>query len=253
MARTINDIAKANQYIDKSNVRTVITFRTQQLYDLWVNEMSGQISDGMWENSNRTEWIWRNVYVQLGDVTKVEVTSTWDIRRKSFGMTKELWDVVGDRILDENGFATEKEARAAWREIAQAIHNAAIGPEAQRISEGLRAEKRNNAKSQRQGILDEWKQVEGLKCSDWDSSYVYASLDFNQREIANRDGSVRKAHSWLFLHIEEDREGNLKHRIEWNSVKWYAKPGKLLETLKAIKEFDAKLLELQGTPVNTLF
>ena len=249
-----HDITKANQYIDKGEVKTIITFRTQQLYDLWENEMSGQISDGMWENSNKTDWLWRNAYVQLGPETKVEVTSIWAVGRKSFGMNKELWDVIGDRIIEENGFKNEKEAKAAWREIATAIYNVTQTKEAREISDRLVEEKRATTRSQYEKVLDEWKALEGIKCSNWDPrSYIYASLDFNKHQKRYLDGTSREGHDYLFLHLHEDRNGNLSHKIEWHDTKFYAEAGKLAETIQAIKDFSAKLLEIAGTPVTTLF
>lgn len=122
--RTTHDVKEVNRGLLLKDVKTIITFRTQQLLDLWVNEMSGQISDGMWENSRNTEWIWSNVLVRLGDKTEVTVRPTFGgARRTHYPLTAELWNVVGDRILAENGFASKKEAYAAWREIAEAIRN----------------------------------------------------------------------------------------------------------------------------------
>ena len=46
---------------------TVIVFRTQRLLDLFKKEMQGQISDGMWENSRNTDWLWRNAAYVLGN------------------------------------------------------------------------------------------------------------------------------------------------------------------------------------------
>ena len=80
--RKINNIENLNRGVDKTELHTIITFRNQQLLDLWVNEMSGQISDGMWENSSNTEWLWRNVLLRLGEETKVE--SIAPIGRRSF-------------------------------------------------------------------------------------------------------------------------------------------------------------------------
>lgn len=110
------------------DVDTIITFRNEQLLNLWINEMSGQISDGMWENSNKTEWLWKNIIYRLGPETKVEVFSSYRIGRRSFPMVKELWDVIGDRLYGEHdettaGYQTEKEVRAAWKELNLAIYN----------------------------------------------------------------------------------------------------------------------------------
>lgn len=102
---------------------TVITFRTQQLMDLFLNEMQGQISDGKWENSRNTNWLWRNIACVLGDTTNVAVRYDWIVGKKSYPLDSFLWDCVGDRIMDENGFVDRKEATAAWNEIVDAIKN----------------------------------------------------------------------------------------------------------------------------------
>lgn len=239
MERKINNIENANRFVNKGDVRTIITFRTQQLYDLWVNEFSGQISDGMWENSNKTEWLWQNVWVRLGSETKVEVYSVWRIGRKSFGMTKDLWEVIGDRIIEENGFANEKEARAAWREIATAIYNAVETKEAREFCESLAREKKDKINSQKEALKQEWRDV----CGDSDeiSKYDYKTYNFNEHDVKYSDGSVRKRTSYLFLHLQADSEGNLKHKIDYNSACWYVPAGKLAEAIEAIKEFDNKM------------
>lgn len=154
-----NTVERVNKYVNKNNIQTVITFRTQQLLDLWVNEFKGQISDGMWENSRNTGWLWnRNVYVQLGEETKVETTSQWIIGRKTFGMTKDLWDIIGDRIISENGFKDEKEAKKAWREIAMAIFNAQVTKEAIELSDKLREEQEKIVKSDKESLMEEFKE-----------------------------------------------------------------------------------------------
>lgn len=241
MARKINNIEDHNKWVNKGEIQTIITFRTQQLYDLWVNEMCGQISDGMWENARHTDWLWRNVLVALGDETKVEVTSTWAIGRKSFGMTKDLWDVIGDRILDENGFATEKEAKAAWREIAQAIYNAEATPAAQSISELYKKEKRQKIEDQKDALRAEWAAAGADTKNCTGNHYWYATINFNPYV----DNNLQR-NSYLFLHVRTDSNGVLSTLIEYNSAKFYAAQGKLVETVEAIKEFDKKLLQIKG-------
>lgn len=115
------------------DVETIFTFRNEQLLNLFLNEMQGQISDGMWENSRHTDWLWKNVIYRLGQETKVEVFNSWNIGRKSYPLVKELWDVIGYRLYGEQdettaGYQTEREARAAWRELNLAIYNVTILP-----------------------------------------------------------------------------------------------------------------------------
>lgn len=239
MERKINNIENANKLVNKGDVRTIITFRTQQLYDLWVNEFSGQISDGMWENSRHTEWLWQNVWIKLGNETKVEVYSTYVMGRKSFRMSKDLWNIIGDRIIKENGFANEKEAKAAWREIATAIYNAAETKEAREFRAQLAQEKKNKMNSQKEEIFQEWREV----CGDSEdiSKYNYMSYNLNEYEVRYSDGSVYKRTSYLYLYLYSDSLGNLKHKISYNDAHWYVPKGKLAEAIEAIKEFDKKM------------
>lgn len=107
-----------------SRFNTVIVFRTQRLLDLFKKEMQGQISDGMWENSRNTDWLWRNVACVLGDETRVVVSYRFLIGKKNFMIGSTLWDCIGERILEELDYSSKKEVYADWREIAEAIRNA---------------------------------------------------------------------------------------------------------------------------------
>ena len=107
-----------------SRFNTVIIFRTQRLLDLFKKEMQGQISDGMWENSRNTDWLWRNVAYVLGNETRVVVSYRFLIGKKNFMINSSLWDCIGERILKELEYSSKKEVYADWREIAEAIRNA---------------------------------------------------------------------------------------------------------------------------------
>lgn len=107
-----------------SRFNTVIVFRTQRLLDLFKKEMQGQISDGMWENSRNTDWLWRNVACVLGNETRVIVAYRFVIGKKNFMINSALWDCIGERILKELEYSSKKEVYADWREIAEAIRNA---------------------------------------------------------------------------------------------------------------------------------
>lgn len=107
-----------------SRFNTVITFRTQRLLDLFKKEMQGQISDGMWENSRNTDWLWRNVACVLGNETRVVVSFRFLIGKKNFMINSTLWNCIGKRILRKLEYSSKKEVYADWREIAEAIRNA---------------------------------------------------------------------------------------------------------------------------------
>lgn len=233
MARKTNNIADHNRWVDRAQIETIITFRTQQLLDLWINEMSGQISDGMWENSRHTDWLWRNVLLRLGDETKVEVTSTWKIGRKSFGMSGELWSIIGDRIMDENGFETEKEAKKAWKEIALAIANASVTKEILEIVEKAKKEKEKKVKDQWPELRQEWLDA-GVQESNYGTFSTYcAYID------------PEKKQGYISISKDTTRENELKTVIQYEGKTYTVKKGNLAEALKALREFATKMSSLK--------
>lgn len=221
--RKINNIEDVNRGVNKTEIHTIITFRNQQLLDLWVNEMSGQISDGMWENSRNTEWLWRDVLLRLGEETKVE--SIAPVGRRSFGMSSELWSCVGDRILDENGFESEKDAKKAWAEIAAAIRNAKYSGEVYNVIEEAKEERDRKVKEQWPELLKEWKEA-GVEDS---SSADYHSYSF-WLDPENKTGyaSVRGGFT---------REGELRTVISYVGSTYNVKKGHVKEAIEAIRTF----------------
>ena len=221
--RKINNIEDLNKRVNKTEIRTIITFRNQQLLDLWVNEMQGQISDGMWENSRNTEWLWRDVFLRLGEKTKVETIGI--IGRRSFGMTSELWSVIGDRIMDENGFDTEKDAKKAWAEIAAAIRTAEYSGEVYNVIEEAKEERDRKAKEQWPELLKEWMEA-GIEDS---SSADYRSYSF-WLDPENKTGftSVRGGFT---------REGELRTVIRYGGDTYNVKKGHVKEVIEAIRTF----------------
>ncbi len=221
--RKINNIEDLNRRVNKTELHTIITFRNQQLLDLWVNEMSGQISDGMWENSRNTEWLWRNVLLRLGEETKVE--SIAPIGRRSFGMSSELWSCVGDRILDENGFETEKDAKEAWAEIAAAIRNAEYSREVYNVIEEAKEERDRKVKEQWPELLKEWLEA-GIEDS---SSADYHSYSF-WLDPENKTGYTSVGRGFT-------REGELRTVIRYGNSTYNVKKGHVKEVIEAIRTF----------------
>lgn len=233
MARQINNIEDHNKWVDKTNIDTIITFRTQQLFDLWINEMSGQISDGMWENARHTEWLWRNVLLRLGDETKVEVAWMGRVGRKTFGMTGELWDIIGDRIMDENGFETEKEAKRAWKEIALAIANVQFSKEIQEIEAKAKAEKQAKIKDQWPELYQEW-----MDAGVHESKYTSFSTFQAYIDEENKKG-------YISVDRTSTREGELKTSLRYDDKTYTVGKGNLAEALKTLREFATKMSSLR--------
>ena len=113
--------------IDNNKVyRKIWTFHTQELMDLYINEMCGQISDGLFENSDNTNWVWEgNIIFRLGDKTEFVYQGCKFKKKLNYPITNEFIDNVADRIYTENGFeyGDRKSVRAAWKEINEAIKN----------------------------------------------------------------------------------------------------------------------------------
>ena len=221
--RKINSIESLNRGVNKTEIQTIITFRNQQLLDLWVNEMSGQISDGMWENSRNTEWLWRNVLLRLGEETKVE--SIAPVGRRSFGMNSELWSCVGDRILDENGFESEKDAKKAWAEIAAAIRNAKYSGEVYNVIEEAKEEREKKVKEQWPELLKEWLEagIEDSGSDDYHSYSLWLDPENKTGYISVRGGFTR--------------EGELRTVIRYGDRTYNVKSGHVKEAIEAIRTF----------------
>ena len=105
-------------------------FRKQAIMDLWKEELTGQLSDGMWENSWRGRHFndynyWGGLKTELGPVTKVETPRIGHFRCFISFNSKFLLDCVGDRMLEivrkTEPNATMKTVRAYNKEIANAI------------------------------------------------------------------------------------------------------------------------------------
>lgn len=81
-----------------------LTFTNPILVELWNEELSGQISDGMWENTSNSGWpFWCSVKVSIGEENKLirdDGTNYWahNIKR-NFGFTR-LIPYVGDRMVE---------------------------------------------------------------------------------------------------------------------------------------------------------
>lgn len=125
--RKINQQTVVDPSVEYSRIWS---FRTQEQMDLWINEMQGQISDGRWENSRYTDWLWKGYDLYMVDPDQATQLTLlgggYGPRRTSFGMSKsDLVDYISDRVYTENGFEYDdfRSLKAAWKEIQEAIKN----------------------------------------------------------------------------------------------------------------------------------
>jgi hypothetical protein len=104
--------------------QTTFTFSNNIQKDLWEEELTGQISDGMWENSKDTGWqFWCAVHQVVGNETKI---TGWapDDTKYNFSFTL-LIPIVGDRMIaigrQYDPLYDEKKLRKDLKEIKSAI------------------------------------------------------------------------------------------------------------------------------------
>lgn len=112
------------------NCKTLIVFNNETKLKFWEDEMVGQISDGMWENSRNTDWLWRDslaVLIPDGTIPEgVYVSSTYTIGRKTYPWFKQLEEIIE---YHKYGFDNIREAKAMWKSIADMISNPQLKPE----------------------------------------------------------------------------------------------------------------------------
>ena len=89
-----------------------ITFRNKVQAVLWKHEITGQISDGRWENSGPRDHYedWCNAEVEVGPDVGIDFYP----RRDSYGLTDaKLLDIIGERMLRYARIATAYGREAA--------------------------------------------------------------------------------------------------------------------------------------------
>jgi hypothetical protein len=86
-------------YMANKNQTGTMTLPSRTAVAVWNNELCGQISDGMWENSGpRDHWkFWCDLDVVFGDTAGIVKTSGM-CRKTSYNFAG-LYDIVGDRML----------------------------------------------------------------------------------------------------------------------------------------------------------
>jgi hypothetical protein len=84
-----------------------ITLPTNSAAAIWSKELTGQFSDGMWENAGpRDHWkFWCGLTVDVGDVAKVETTRPWECKKTRYGIAS-LYPIVGDRMVNVGRMGT---------------------------------------------------------------------------------------------------------------------------------------------------
>jgi hypothetical protein len=117
-----------NEYIERqmgeNGKKQTFQFRNAILMELWEYELRGQISDGLWENTANTGWVyWCSVKPMIGPETRLLQPVGYRIKT-NFQFTR-LIKYIGDRMLDivrkYEPNATEKDLRKYLNEIKNAM------------------------------------------------------------------------------------------------------------------------------------
>jgi len=89
----------------KEDCYGTMTFPSPSAVALWTNELSGQLSDGMWENARPLDhWkFWCRLYVGVGPA-KIVTENRHACRKSSYNFNA-LIELVGDRMLATGRFA----------------------------------------------------------------------------------------------------------------------------------------------------
>lgn len=79
--------------------KNVIEFYNKSLHTLWVHEIVGQLSDGMWENTypNDHYKFWCNLEPRVGQCNQIFLVNHSRPQKNNYGLTR-LIDCVGDRM-----------------------------------------------------------------------------------------------------------------------------------------------------------
>lgn len=95
----ITTIDKFKLVLENRESRGTIYFRNFTQKVLWDNELSGQISDGMWENSRNSNWeFWCSLETEV-DMRNPRVDARTNGRTNFNLASPQLLEIVGDRML----------------------------------------------------------------------------------------------------------------------------------------------------------
>lgn len=127
LIKEAEDEIKAADLASVMKVKTVITFKDQRLLNFWTNFMSGQLSDGAWENSSNTDWLWAQSLAGLGDENRVRVINSYVVGRKTYKWDKTFEELIDDGTctdwITDSGFADKKEFKAAFNTVSNMIRD----------------------------------------------------------------------------------------------------------------------------------
>ena len=170
--------AKSDSPEDVKSSEIRFTFKDQKLLNLWKNEVCGQVSDGAWENSRGTEWLWENSSAVLSDENSLKVRLMSKVKKKNYPIWKELHQYVGDRMREECGFKDDAELKAACDELQKIIANPVEDDGIFKENQAHAADKAKVKKDSIKALIEEW--PDAVK---WDKTYDWNIGEFQLKDI----------------------------------------------------------------------
>lgn len=111
--------------MSKANNTGTITFTTQSAVAVWRYELTGQLSDGMWENTvPHDHWqFWNRLDSAVGATDGVVTLQPWLCKKKSYAFNK-LYSIIGERMVGIGRLGVLTLDEQNHRAIAQNLMNA---------------------------------------------------------------------------------------------------------------------------------
>ena len=204
------DIKFLSKYDEPAATRVI--FKDPILKCLWDEELSGQISDGAWENSSKTEWIWR-ADVFTGSENKVYVAYAHIIGRKNYPFYSELVTKYPDLDLSGRMIEAVKEKlnititkdmlKVYLKQIQDMVANPVVDNDLPEKIRKFNKERTEDSKLRKQYALQELKTIEGLDVDD--------EFDFSikLRTKASKEIKIHNNLYWFSLQFIDYAKGDL--------------------------------------------
>jgi len=98
-------------------LKVIIEFKNLKFKKLWEMALVGQLSDGHWEDdSDKTEWLWDNTEIRMGEKNIIYVPPGVTIGRKWIDFYESL-DHMHELMVKAGDFEDQEEMRKACHHI----------------------------------------------------------------------------------------------------------------------------------------
>jgi uncharacterized membrane protein YciS (DUF1049 family) len=130
-----------------------VYFNDQKLLNLWENELSGQFSDGAWENTPSASWLWKDIAIARGSKNEIVVSADYLIKKRNFNFNQLLSiPEIQQRMIVGNGFNNLNELKSAINIIKQMIAN----PRVDSSIRGESVKEQQKVQQEKKNRIDTW-------------------------------------------------------------------------------------------------